>query len=59
MTAYSPMGTPPSSSMFKDYQPKLAMDDPLIKELAKKYKKNVGQVDPTCGILGIYICTCV
>ena len=44
VTAYSPMGTPPSSSMFKDFQPKLAMDDPVVKELAEKYKKNVGQV---------------
>ena len=44
MTAYSPMGTPPSSSMFNDYQPKLVLDDPVVNELAKKYKKNAGQV---------------
>ena len=55
VTAYSPMGTPPSSSMFKDYQPKLAMDDPLIKELATKYKKNVGQVDVTWPCLGFRV----
>ena len=44
VTAYSPMGTPPSSAMFKDYQPPLVMNDPVVKELAEKYKKNVGQV---------------
>ena len=38
------MGTPPSSAMFKDYQPPLVMNDPVVKELAEKYKKNVGQV---------------
>lgn len=37
------MGTPPSSAMFKDYQPDLVMNDPVVKELAKKYNKNVGQ----------------
>ena len=47
MTAYSPMGTPPSSAMFKDYQPPLVMNDPVVKELAKKYNKNVGQVQFT------------
>jgi len=30
--------------MFKDYQPPLVMNDPVVKELAEKYKKNVGQV---------------
>ena len=44
VTAYSPMGTPPSSAMFKDYQPALVMNDPVVKDLAKKYNKNVGQV---------------
>ncbi|KAL0048680.1 hypothetical protein WJX82_008571 [Trebouxia sp. C0006] len=44
VTAYSPMGTPPSSAMFKDYQPPLVMNDPVVKELAEKYKKNVGQI---------------
>ena len=38
------MGTPPSSAMFKDYQPALVMNDPVVKDLAKKYNKNVGQV---------------
>ena len=47
VTAYSPMGTPPSSAMFKDYQPPLVMNDPVVKELAEKYKKNVGQVQLT------------
>ena len=47
VTAYSPMGTPPSSAMFKDYQPPLVMNDPIVKELAKKYNKNVGQVQLT------------
>ena len=44
VTAYSPLGTPPSSTMFKDYQPPLVMNDPVVKEIAKKYNKNVGQV---------------
>lgn len=44
VTAYSPMGTPPSSAMFNDYQPELVMNDPVVKELAEKYNKNVGQV---------------
>lgn len=44
VTAYSPLGTPPSSAMFKDYQPDLVMNDPVVKDLAKKYNKNVGQV---------------
>ena len=44
MTAYSPLGTPPSSAMFKDYQPDLVMNDPVVKDMAKKYNKNVGQV---------------
>lgn len=44
VTAYSPLGTPPSSAMFKDYQPDLIMNDPVVKDLAKKYNKNVGQV---------------
>lgn len=44
VTAYSPLGTPPSSAMFKDYQPDLLMNDPVVKEMAKKYNKNVGQV---------------
>ncbi|DBA70144.1 TPA: hypothetical protein ACH3X2_012197 [Trebouxia sp. C0005] len=44
VTAYSPMGTPPSSAMFKDYQPALVMNDPVVKELAQKYNKNVGQI---------------
>lgn len=30
--------------MFNDYEPKLAMDDPIINEIAKKYKKNAGQI---------------
>lgn len=47
VTAYSPMGTPPSSAMFKDYQPALVMNDPVVKELAQKYNKNVGQVQLT------------
>ena len=47
VTAYSPMGTPPSSAMFKDYQPPLVMNDPVVKDLAKKYNKNVGQVQLT------------
>ena len=38
------MGTPPSSSMFNDYQPELVMNDPVVKEMAEKYNKNVGQV---------------
>lgn len=46
VTAYSPMGTPPSSAMFKDYQPALVMNDPVVKDMAKKYNKNVGQVQP-------------
>ncbi len=46
------MGTPPSSAMFKDYQPPLVMNDPVVKELAQKYKKNVGQVQLTdCAIV--------
>lgn len=44
VTAYSPLGTPPSSAMFTDYQPELVMNDPVVKELAEKYNKNVGQV---------------
>lgn len=44
VTAYSPLGTPPSSSMFNDYQPELVMNDPVVKEMAEKYNKNVGQV---------------
>ena len=44
VTAYSPLGTPPSSAMFKDYQPDLVMNDHIVKEMAKKYNKNVGQV---------------
>lgn len=44
VTAYSPLGTPPSSAMFKDYQPDLVMNDPIVKDMAKKYNKNVGQV---------------
>ena len=44
VTAYSPLGTPPSSAMFKDYQPDLVMNDPVVKDMAKKYNKNVGQV---------------
>ena len=44
VTAYSPLGTPPSSAMFKDYQPDLVMNDPVVKDIAKKYNKNVGQV---------------
>lgn len=47
VTAYSPLGTPPSSAMFKDYQPDLVMNDPVVKDMAKKYNKNVGQVH-TC-----------
>lgn len=54
VTADSPMGTPPSSSMFNDYQPRLVLDDPVVNELAKKYKKNAGQVGfcfcPGCGV---------
>ena len=30
--------------MFKDYQPDLVMNDPVVKDMAKKYNKNVGQV---------------
>lgn len=30
--------------MFKDYQPDLVMNDPVVKDIAKKYNKNVGQV---------------
>ena len=48
VTAYSPLGTPPSSAMFKDYQPDLVMNDPVVKEMAKKYNKNVGQVYGCC-----------
>ena len=48
VTAYSPMGTPPSSSMFNDYQPELVMNDPVVNELAEKYNKNVGQVRQPC-----------
>ena len=45
VTAYSPLGTPPSATaMFKNYQPDLVMDDPVVQELAKKYNKNAGQV---------------
>lgn len=44
VTAYSPMGSPPSVSMFNGYQPKLVMDDPIVNEIAKKYNKNAGQI---------------
>ena len=50
VTAYSPLGTPPSSAMFKDYQPDLVMNDPVVKDMAKKYNKNVGQVYYLCGL---------
>ena len=32
--------------MFNGFEPKLVMNEPVVKELAKKYNKNVGQV---CG----------
>ena len=62
MTAYSPMGTPPSSAMFKDYQPALVMNDPVVKELAKKYNKNVGQACLTSSAVSLgylaVLCMC-
>ena len=53
VTAYSPLGTPPSSAMFKDYQPDLVMNDPVVKDMAKKYNKNVGQVCSFDIVLGL------
>ena len=38
------MGSPQSTEYFKDYSPKLVLNEPLINELAKKYNKNAGQV---------------
>ena len=55
VTAYSPLGTPPSSAMFKDYQPDLVMNDPVVKEMAKKYNKNVGQVCCCCRFPAIVV----
>lgn len=44
LSAYSPLGTPDSAdSMGNKDRPKL-MDDPVVKELAKKYNKNAGQI---------------
>jgi len=44
LTAYSPLGTPDSSSMMGNKDKKQLMEDPVVTELAKKYNKNVGQV---------------
>ena len=39
--------------MFKDYQPDLVMNDPVVKDMAKKYNKNVGQVCRFHGLANI------
>jgi len=44
LTAYSPLGTPDSSSMMGNKDKKQLMEDPVVTELAKKYNKNVGQI---------------
>jgi alcohol dehydrogenase (NADP+) len=46
LTAYSPLGTPDSSSMMGNDHKKKLLDDPVVNEVAKKYKKNAGQVIP-------------
>ena len=51
LTAYSPLGTPDSSSMMDNEDKKKLLDDPVVNELAKKYNKNAGQVDSAWNLI--------
>lgn len=44
LTAYSPLGTPDSADEMNNTDRPKVMDDPVVKEVAKKYNKNPGQV---------------
>ena len=48
LSAYSPLGSPDSSSSMGNDDKKKLLDDPVVNELAKKYNKGAGQVSATC-----------
>ena len=48
LSAYSPLGSPDSSSSMGNDDKKKLLDDPVVNELAKKYNKSAGQVSATC-----------
>ena len=48
LSAYSPLGSPDSSSSMGNDEKKKLLDDPVVNELAKKYNKSAGQVSSTC-----------
>merc|ERR1712045_694384 len=59
VTAFSPLGSPDSAVMLRRKVSTTLMDDPVVKALAEKYNRNVGQVllrwalqeRPDCSIL--------
>ena len=44
LSAYSPLGSPDSASDMGNEDKRKPMDDPVVKEIAKKYNKSAGQV---------------
>ena len=44
LSAYSPLGSPDSASEMGNEDKQKPMEDPAVKEIAKKYNKNPGQV---------------
>jgi len=44
LSAYSPLGSPDSAEDMDNVDKQKPMDDPVVKDLAKKYNKNPGQI---------------
>lgn len=57
LSAYSPLGSPDSAADMGNEDKQKPLDDPVVKEIAKKYNKSAGQV--SCIVLSLASKICI